>query len=77
MGESVKLEHGQQFIVDLPASAECKLIRNGEVVDTRKVSQGYSWPVTQPGVYRLECYKRYLGKKRGWIFSNPIWITED
>ena len=77
MGESGKLEHEQHLIIDLPAPAECRLIRNGELLDSRKVSQGYSWAVTQPGVYRVECYRRYLGRKRGWIFSNPIWITED
>jgi len=29
---------------------------------------------TEPGSYRLEAYRRYLGKKRGWIFSNPIYV---
>ena len=77
MGESGSLEHGQNLTIHLPAPAECRLIRNGKLVDSRKVAQDYSWPVTQPGVYRLECYRRYLGKKRGWIFSNPIWITEN
>jgi len=75
MGEHGKFESGQQLEAILPAPAECRLVRNGEVIDIRKVSQEYVWPVTQPGIYRLECYRRYLGKKRGWIFSNPIWIT--
>ena len=75
MGEHGKLASGQQLKTKLPAPAECRLIRNGEVIDIRKVSQDYVWPVTQPGIYRLECYRRYLGKERGWIFSNPIWIA--
>ena len=75
MGERGKLEPEQQLNVDLPAPAECRLIRDGELLDTRKVAQGFSWALTQPGVYRLECYRRFLGKKRGWIFSNPIWIS--
>ncbi|MHB1120566.1 MAG: hypothetical protein ACYC11_10945, partial [Bellilinea sp.] len=28
----------------------------------------------EPGVYRVESYIRYLGKLRGWIFSNPIYL---
>ncbi|MDK2981253.1 MAG: hypothetical protein PWQ55_1600 [Chloroflexota bacterium] len=74
MGDRGKITAGQQLAVHLPAPAECRLIRNGEVLDARKVRTDYAWPVTQPGVYRLECYRRYLGRQRGWIFSNPIWI---
>ena len=28
----------------------------------------------QPGVYRVECYIQYMGAKRAWIFSNPIYL---
>jgi hypothetical protein len=31
---------------------------------------------TLPGAYRVEAYIDYLGLKRGWIFSNPIYIRE-
>lgn len=77
MGDHGKLESGLELRIELPAPAECQLIRNGKVVDIRKVSGDHTWPITQPGVYRLECYRHYLGKKRGWIFSNPIWIAGD
>ena len=29
---------------------------------------------TEAGVYRVEVYRRYLGKRRGWIYSNPIYV---
>ena len=29
---------------------------------------------TEPGVYRVEAWKSYLGIKRGWVFSNPIYV---
>ena len=29
---------------------------------------------TEPGVYRVEAWRNYLGRKRGWIFSNPIYV---
>jgi len=25
-------------------------------------------------VYRVEVFRTYLGKKRGWIYSNPIYL---
>jgi hypothetical protein len=28
----------------------------------------------EPGVYRIEAYRRYLSKRRGWIYSNPIYV---
>jgi hypothetical protein len=77
MGEHGDLEPNQQLTVELPAPAECRLFCNGEMIDSRKVTRQYSWAVKHAGVYRLECYRRYLGRKRGWIFSNPIWISDD
>jgi hypothetical protein len=74
MGAHVSLMPGLQLKTELPAAAECRLVRNGEVIDTCKVAQQHTWQITQPGVYRLECYRNYLGRKRGWIYSNPIWI---
>jgi len=29
---------------------------------------------TDAGVYRVEAYRNYLGLRRGWIFSNPIYV---
>jgi hypothetical protein len=28
----------------------------------------------EPGIYRAEVYLDYLGRHRGWIFSNPIYV---
>jgi hypothetical protein len=74
MGERTTLNPDALLTVDLPFPSECMLIRNGEVVHERKISNNHSWKVDRPGVYRLECYRNYFGKKRGWIFSNPIYI---
>jgi hypothetical protein len=30
--------------------------------------------VESPGVYRVEAYIEFKGKRRGWIFSNPIYV---
>lgn len=56
-----------------PSPAEIKLIKDGKCI---KEFQGDTcMQVTnQAGVYRVEAYKHYLGKRRGWIFSNPIYV---
>ena len=77
MGSSTLFQKDQEIIAELPYPAECRLIRNGQMIDKRKANHKYSWIVRSPGVYRLECYRRYLGKKRGWIFTNPLYISED
>lgn len=59
--------------VRLPRRAECQLICDGEVI--KKVNgEALTHLVTEPGVYRVEAFMPYLGKRRGWIFSNPIYI---
>lgn len=77
MGAGCVFQPGQKITAEIPAPAECRLIHNGKMMDVRKVRDQHTWDITEPGVYRLECYRRYLGRKRGWIFSNPIWVTEN
>ncbi len=72
MGDSFVFREGLALVADIPAAAECRLIRNGKTIDCARIHGRHCWQVAQPGVYRLECYRRFLGKKRGWIFSNPI-----
>ena len=57
----------------LPFKAEIKLIKDGECI--KEVHGDTIAHITNDsGVFRIEAYKRYLGKLRGWIFSNPIYI---
>ena len=39
-----------------------------------KKQQACAHITSEPGVYRIEAYRRYLGRRRGWIFSNPIYV---
>ena len=77
MGSQTPFKPGQEIIAELPYPAECRLIHNGLLIDQRKAERRYTWDVTESGVYRLECYRRYLGRQRGWIFSNPFYITDN
>ncbi|GAP20122.1 CehA/McbA family metallohydrolase [Leptolinea tardivitalis] len=74
MGDEIKVEDGVTLQVKLPRTAELKLLCNGEVIRHWQNTTNGALVTTQPGVYRVEAYINYLGKRRGWIFSNPIYI---
>jgi hypothetical protein len=74
MGEEIPLAGGVTLQVKLPAAAEIVLLRNGQRVQKWKRAEVCTHTVTETGVYRLEVHRRYLGARRGWIFSNPIYV---
>ena len=74
MGEEISAKNGVTLQVHTPETAECKLIKDGQVLKEWKDQQNCTHITTEPGVYRVEAYRRYLGRKVGWIFSNPIYI---
>ncbi len=76
MGDEIALNSGVTLQVRLPASAECRLIHNGKVVKVWQKNQFFAYIASKPGAYRVECYIPFLGKHRGWIFSNPIYIKK-
>lgn len=76
MGDAIRCSKGVTLQIRLPAEAECRLLKDGEVVKTWHNQEICAHITNQPGVYRVECYLRYLGKRRGWIFSNPIYVRE-
>lgn len=52
----------------LPGDAEIQIVYNGQML-VRSIRQ-IRHTVTQPGIYRLEGYRR----GRPWLYSNPIYI---
>lgn len=74
MGDEIPLRKGVTIQISLPLKTECVLIKDGSAVKTWQNRQTCSHAVTQPGVYRVEVYIHYKGLRRGWIFSNPIYI---
>ena len=75
-GETVHTPGQIWFRVQIPARGSIRLLQNGAPV---AVSRGRSlaYKVDTPGVYRLEVYRRYMGRQRGWIFGNPIRIVRN
>lgn len=74
MGDEIPAEGGVTLKAKLPAAAECRLLKDGTVIQKWKNQEACTYITTQPGVYRVEVYRTYLGKRRGWIFSNPIYV---
>lgn len=73
MGDEIKADGGITFQVKFPAPVEAYLLKNGEIIqNTRK--EALTFTTDEPGVYRVEAYRHYLGRRRGWIFSNPIYV---
>ncbi len=74
MGDEVQLGSGVTLQVRLPERAECVLLRDGTPFKTWDDREALVVHLTEPGVFRLEAHKEFLGKRRGWIFSNPIYV---
>jgi hypothetical protein len=73
MGDKITLSGSVTLQAKFPSAAEIRLVRNGKVVKTAH-SDRLVQITNETGVYRVEAYKHYLGKQRGWIFSNPIYV---
>jgi hypothetical protein len=76
MGDEIKLNEGVTLQINLPQRAECHLLKDGEIVKTWQKREICTFIANEAGVYRVEVYLRYLGVRRGWIFSNPIYLRE-
>lgn len=74
MGEEISVEGGVTLQARLPILAECHLIKDGRLIKHWRRQQACTHIVTEPGVYRVEVYRRYRGMRVGWIFSNPIYV---
>jgi len=74
MGDEIPAKGGVTLQIHLPEEAECKLIKDGVLLKEWKKQQNCTHITTEPGVYRVEVYRRYLGRKVGWIYSNPLYV---
>ncbi len=74
MGDELPAKNGVTLQARLPSEAEIRLLKDGHVIQTWKNKLSCTHITTEAGVYRVEAYRRYLGKLRGWIYSNPIYV---
>ena len=75
MGQQIHLDAGATLQISAPARANIRLIRHGEVVASINSDTHLTHIPTEPGAYRVECTIPYLGRERGWIYSNPIYLS--
>lgn len=73
MGETLSLHGALEVRVSLPDRARIRLLRDGQVV-VETHSDQLAWMGHLPGVYRVEAHRRYKGRRRAWILSNPIYV---
>jgi hypothetical protein len=75
MGDTIPVERGVTIQIHLPRRSECRLLKDGAVIKSWNRREICTHVATEPGVYRAEVFIEYLGRRRGWIFSNPIYLT--
>jgi hypothetical protein len=76
MGDEIPLDGAVTLQAKLPSGAEIHLIKDGQSI-RKLMGEALTFIAEEPGAYRVEVYKHFLGKMRGWIFSNPIYVRED
>lgn len=74
VGEELRRLGAVDLEVDVPARSEIRLLKDGKLLH-RTFGTQIRQISTEPGIYRVEAYRRFKGRKVGWIFSSPIYIT--
>ena len=75
MGESLHLTRGGTIRIHTPSRADIEIVHNGKVIQYSENVSALIKTVTEKGYYRVQCKINFLGKKRGWIYSNPIFCV--
>lgn len=74
MGEEIQLGMGATLQVSAPSRCDIRLIHNGKVIAECRGDTNLTFLPVETGAYRAECYFSHKGQKRGWIYSNPIYL---
>ena len=73
MGEVLSLQRALELRVTAPAPATLRILRDGEVAASSRGKE-LALLTPRPGVYRAEAHRWFAGRRRGWIYSNPIYV---
>jgi hypothetical protein len=73
MGGEAPAGQRRTLRVRVPAPARLRLLRDGAEL-ARADGAGLEHEVDEPGVYRVEAYRRAKGRERTWILSNPVYL---
>lgn len=72
-GQELKRLSAITIEINLPAPGRIHLLRDGNVIK-REVGREMTHTSVEPGIYRVEVYRRYRAHRVGWIFTSPIYI---
>ncbi|HIE39363.1 MAG TPA: PHP domain-containing protein [Anaerolineales bacterium] len=61
------------FEVETPARGDIRLLRDGRTVAHAR-GTALRFTTAEKGTYRVEVWRAFRGRKRGWIFSSPIYV---
>ena len=73
MGDEIVRRGATKLEVTCPDVGTIRLLRNGVPV-AQTNGQTLEHLTVDPGVYRVEVYRNFRMRNRGWIFSNPIYL---
>jgi hypothetical protein len=73
MGAEAKAGPRRTLRARVPLPARLRMLRDGVEV-AAAVGDALDHDVEEPGVYRVEAYRRAKGRERTWILSNPIYL---
>lgn len=77
MGDVLKLKQSSATLqISIPSSGHIRVLHNGKVVEETAERPHLMVQCNEPGAYRVEVFKHFMGHKRGWIYSNPIYVTK-
>ncbi len=73
MGGQIPFVDDLVLEITSPLKAELRLLRDGQLVAVERGKE-LRYVVCESGVYRVEAYRRRLFQRRGWVFTNPIYV---
>lgn len=72
-GQEFTADGEVQFEIHSPLRARLRLLRDGKVV-AEKTGRRLAYRSGQAGVYRVEAFRWAWFHRRGWVFTNPIYV---
>ncbi len=73
-GEELRRLGAINLSVTLPTDGEIILRRDGKVI-RRTTGTSMKYTSVEAGIYRVEAYRRFRGRKVAWIFASPIYAS--
>jgi len=72
-GDEIEARGELLFEVESPRPAQLRLLRDGVAV-AETTGARLEYRSEAAGVYRVEAYRRAWLRRRGWVFTNPVYV---